>query len=83
MRNAAILLILGAAGCVPTQPADTCGAGRLSYLVGLDASAAYRLPPGPPARILFPATPRTEDYSPARANIEIGADGVITSVWCG
>lgn len=84
MQKTAILaLILGIAGCVPTQPADTCGAGPLSYLVGQDAAAAYQLQPGPPVRILYPATPRTEEYSPARLNIEIGADGYIKSVWCG
>lgn len=84
MKNAvALALLLGAAGCVPTQPADTCGAGRLSYLVGQDVAAAYQLPPGPPVRVLFPATPRTEDYNPARINIEVGADGFITTVWCG
>jgi hypothetical protein len=84
MHKAAILtLILGTAACVPAQPADTCGAERLSYIVGQNAAAAYQLPPGLPVRILFPATPRTEEYSPSRINIEIGADGVITSVWCG
>ncbi|MGL4279717.1 MAG: I78 family peptidase inhibitor [Albidovulum sp.] len=84
MQKAAILaLILGTAGCVPTQPADTCGAERLSYIVGQNAAAAYQLPQGLPVRILYPATPRSEDYSPSRINIEIGADGIITSVWCG
>ena len=84
MRKAAILaLILGTAGCVQTQPADTCGAGRLSYIVGQHVAAVYQLPPGMPVRILFPATPRTEDFSPARINIEVGADGYVQSIWCG
>lgn len=84
MQKAAILaLILGTAACVPSGPTDTCGATHLSYLIGQDASAVYRLQPGPPIRILYPATPRTEDYSPARANVDIGADGIITNVWCG
>ena len=82
-RPPILFLFLGAAGCFPPGPADTCGAGRLTYLVSQNVAAAYQLPPGPPVRVLFPATPRTEEYNPARINIEAGADGIITTVWCG
>lgn len=84
MQKAAILaLILATSGCVPAQPADTCGVRPLSYIVGQNAAATYQLPQGLPVRILYSATPRTQDFSPDRINIEVGADGVITSVWCG
>jgi len=65
------------------RPPTPAASEPLSYIVGQNAAAAYQLPQGLPVRILYPATPRTEDYSPSRINIEIGADGVITSVWCG
>lgn len=85
MRRAAksLVLVFAASACIPAPEADACGATRLSYLVGQHQSAAMELPQGAPIGVLHPDSLRTEDYSPARINIEVDANGDIASIWCG
>ncbi len=78
--SAAILLV---AACAPPSEVDACGATGLSGLVGAPVAAAEALDRKGPVRILHPETPRTEEYAPARLNVEVGPDGLITALWCG
>lgn len=85
MRRAAtsLVLVLVASACIPAPEDDTCDAARLSYLVGQPESAAMELPQDAPIRVLHPDSLRTEEYSPARINVEVDANGYIASIWCG
>lgn len=83
---AALLL----AGCLHHPPGgvsgggdDACGAGSRAYLIGQDDRVLAGLTLPSLTRILYPDTPRTEDYSPQRLNIEIDANGIIFAVTCG
>lgn len=81
---AALALILVTGACVTAPPEqEACGAPALASLVGAPVSAAGGLGAGRTVRILYPDTARTEDYSPARLNVEVGYDGIITGLWCG
>ncbi|MFN6952777.1 MAG: I78 family peptidase inhibitor [Albidovulum sp.] len=81
--NAAALAAALAAACMRTPPDDGCGAGALSGLVSMPVSAFKGTGAGRTVRILYPDSARTEDYSAARLNIEVGHDGIISSLWCG
>lgn len=84
MGKAALLLVLGLAGCVAASPeADACGAAGLQSLIGQkdDALAAMTFPQG--TRFIYPGTPVSEDYRPDRLNIDIDQSERITGVWCG
>lgn len=80
---AGLAMILATAACVTAPEADSCGAGALSTLVGAPVSAADGIGDGGTVRILYPDSARTEDYAPSRLNVEVGHDGIITSLWCG
>jgi hypothetical protein len=73
-------LVLGA--CVPPDR-SSCGASGMQDLVGRDRSvlAAMSLPQG--TRVIEPGMPITEDYSAARLNIDLDAQGRIVRLWCG
>lgn len=84
--RAAILagaLVLGACVAAEVPAASACGADGMQDLVGQEKSvfAAMTFPVG--TRIIEPGMAITEDYSETRLNIDIGADGRITRVWCG
>lgn len=83
MARLGFLLILALAGCVAAPEENACGAAGMQDLVGQedDVLAAMTLPQG--TRFIYPGTPVTEDYSPARLNIDIDQSGRITGVWCG
>jgi len=72
-------------GCVvadlPDQ--DACGASGMQALVGQgrEVLAAMTVPAG--TRVIEPETAITEDYSPARLNIDLDRTGRVTRVWCG
>jgi hypothetical protein len=81
--SAGLALILATAACVTAPEEDSCGAKALSNLVGAPVAAAEGIGVGRTVRILYPDTARTEDYAPARLNVEVGYDGIISSLWCG
>lgn len=74
---------------IPLDPGDACGARGLRGLVGEPAAAADALrvvgPDGTPrtVRVLRPGDPVTEDFSPARIDVRVGADGTVDAVDCG
>ncbi len=72
-----------AAGNAPDFDAlAACGANQVQQLVGLsydgvqDSFAAD-------ARIIPPNSPVTQDYRPARLNVDLDMDGAISRIWCG
>ena len=85
MIGRALVLALAVGGCVPTAEPDrnACGAAGMQGLVGQGSVvlAAMTLPAG--TRVITPGMAVTEDYSTSRLNIDLGADGRITRVWCG
>lgn len=83
MGKAALLLVLALSACVAVPEENACGAAGMQDLVGQedDVLAAMTLPQG--TRFIYPGTAVTEDYSPARLNIDIDQFGRITGVWCG
>ncbi len=85
MTGRALLLVLALGGCVaPGEPdRNACGAAGMQGLVGQgrEVLAAMTVPAG--TRVIEPGMPVTEDYSVSRLNIDLGADGRITRVWCG
>ena len=60
---------------------DTCGAAQYRGLVGQNF-AAVSLPAGNNIRIIQPDTMVTQDFSPQRVNMIVGADGIITAFEC-
>jgi len=60
---------------------DTCGAAQYRELVGQNF-AAVSLPAGNNIRIIQPDTMVTQDFSPQRINMIVGADGIITAFEC-
>ncbi len=60
---------------------DTCGAAQYRDLVGQNF-AAVSLPAGNNVRIIQPDTIVTQDFSPQRVNMIVGADGIITAFEC-
>lgn len=86
---AALLALSACAAPAPTPapaPApteDTCGAAGFASLVGQDASVLLATTFTTPIRIVRPGDMVTMDFSPARANFEVGADETVTRVYCG
>jgi hypothetical protein len=78
---------LALAACMPTEvPApleDACGASGLNDFIGQgeDALAATTFPG--PVRVIRPGQAITMDYSPARLNFDLDAQGRIVRIWCG
>jgi hypothetical protein len=60
---------------------DTCGAAQYRDLVGQNF-AAVSLPVGNNIRIIQPDSMVTQDFSPTRINMIVGADGIITAFEC-
>ena len=68
----------------PADPAaDTCNMAQYASLVGMPATDAGVPPASATVRHIRPDTQVTMDFSPARLNIEINAEGVITGLRCG
>lgn len=75
----------------PEQPApqtaaeataqDTCGAAQYRSMVGSNF-AAVTLPVEANIRVVQPDTIVTQDFSPTRINMIVGADGIITAFEC-
>jgi hypothetical protein len=68
---------------------DSCGARDLDRFVGQPAGAVERVtlagPDGTPVtvRVIRPGDAVTEDFNPARVNVRVGADGLVTAIDCG
>jgi len=60
---------------------DTCGAAQYSALVGTNIAAAT-FPADAGIRVIRPGDMVTEDFRPDRLNINVDANGVITSLEC-
>lgn len=60
---------------------DTCGAAQYSALVGTNIAAAT-FPAEAGIRVIRPGDMVTEDFRPDRLNINVDANGVITSLEC-
>jgi len=92
-RVAGVVLVLFLIGCVappkvsapdaPLTPAPSCGAARLGGFVGQPVSALDPQYQPLVTRIIRPGDAVTEDFSPARLNVEVNGRDVITRVWCG
>ena len=67
-----------------TDPADTCGAGQLQYLVGRPKTE-IPVPVNPRnRRVTCTSCPVTMDFSPQRLNIFFDqASGIVREVKCG
>ncbi len=63
--------------------ADTCGLAQYVALVGKPATDPAVPTAGPSVRHIKPDSQVTMDFSPARLNIDINAEGVITGFRCG
>ncbi len=73
-----------AATPAPADPAaDTCNMAQYASIVGKPATDAAVPPASSAVRHITPNTQVTMDFSPARLNIDINADGVITGLRCG
>ena len=70
-------------GDIAAPDTSPCGATQMGYLVGqqvgevdLDSLSGH-------IRLIYPDTAVTEDYSPARLNLDLTESGVILRPWCG
>lgn len=61
---------------------DTCGAHRFQALVGMSADSIDQASLPPRTRIITPDMMVTQDFSPQRLNILVGADGKVGSLRC-
>ncbi len=92
-RIAGGMLALFLTGCVapPKVPAPdappvlvpSCGAARLGGFVGQPVAALDPQYQPLVTRIIRPGDAVTEEFSPARLNVEVDGRDVITRVWCG
>ena len=92
-RSPALVLVLALGACnqmttdgdggIVSAAGDECGATAFQGYVGqrVDALNDVELPAG--SRVLFPTTPATMDFNPARLNVGIDAEDQIDSVYCG
>jgi hypothetical protein len=97
-RIAFCLLPILAAGCVApgtelppvgfstdgaVAQADTCGAARYEYLVGLGKDAALNasLPEG--SRVILPGDAVTQDFVDTRLNVVIDGNASVERLYCG
>lgn len=61
---------------------DSCGASRFRALIGTEADQIDRATLPPRTRVITPDMMVTQDFSPARLNIMVGADGKVGSLGC-
>ena len=75
--------VVGACVAADLPDRDACGASGMQALVGQgrDVLAAMTVPAG--TRVIRPGMAVTEDYGPARLNIDLNETGTVTRVWCG
>ena len=91
MRFLMIAPVLALAACVtaepPVQPGpellDSCGASKLSYLVGTPLSTFDTSTHKGPVRVLAPDSIMTMDMLPSRLNIYHNKAGTIEKLTCG
>lgn len=74
-------LALPAAGAA--QAEDSCGMAAAEPYVGHRLGEAQGHLGAGPVRVIHPGDMVTQDYDPARLNVEVDADGVITRLRCG
>lgn len=98
MRTAAagLVLVLGAAACVPVSPpyagdpgpvpgggVNACGALDLQYLVGAPVRDLEAIQFNKPVRVIYPDMAVTMDYNADRLNVEVDRADRISRVTCG
>lgn len=93
MRKMAVwgAALLALAGCMQDgagmaqsdAPRQGCGAPALQGLVGQNKSVLDSMQLPQPVRVVAPGRPVTMDHVPARLNIHINAEGIITRLSCG
>lgn len=90
-RTARLLIALALLGGCTMQPGAQrppatgarCGAADLESLVGQPETVLATMRFGTVVRVIHPGEAVTEDYSPARLNIEIDGAGRIAGLSCG
>ena len=93
LRRTVALCLFGLSACVPVAAAppvappaempDTCGAALRAGYVGQPITALVMDRQAGGVRIIRPGDAVTEDYSPARLNVDLDASDTITRLWCG
>ncbi len=61
----------------------TCIESEIDNFIGMQEIDLIATKAVMPVRVILPGTAITEDYSQARANFVIGADGRISDAYCG
>ena len=67
----------------PAAPLATCGAERLSALLGQPVSTLPATGPWGSLRLIRPGTAITMDYSATRLNVRVDGAGKIRDLTCG
>lgn len=91
MKHAVVALLVAPlllAGCVvtaepPVDPAESCGAAEMQYLVGKPGVVLDGIRFSQDVRVIQPGMAVTMDYNPARLNIWLNDRDVIERVTCG
>jgi hypothetical protein len=60
-----------------------CIENEIDNFIGMHESALVATKAVMLVRMLYPDTPLTESYMPARANFHVNADGIVTDAFCG
>ena len=70
-------------GDIAAPDTSPCGATQMGYLVGQQVEEVDLASLSGHIRLIYPDTAVTEDYSPARLNLDLTESGVILRPWCG
>lgn len=65
------------------ETADTCGMQAAQKLIGQPFSGIDPMTVPGPIRIIHPGDMVTQDYNPARLDVEVNGSGVIIRLHCG
>lgn len=76
---------------LPGMGATECGAGALEGRIGQEvvqgaggtSIGGVAVDAPGPIRVIAPGQPVTQDYSPARLNLDVDASGRLVRPWCG
>lgn len=70
-------------GDIAAPDSSPCGATQMGYLVGQQVEEVDLASLSGNIRLIYPDTAVTEDYRPARLNLDLAESGVILRPWCG
>jgi len=70
-------------GDIVAPDTSPCGATQMGYLVGQQVEEVDLASLSGHIRLIYPDTAVTEDYRPARLNLDLAESGVILRPWCG